>query len=195
MINREKIHEIVKLIYSSNYKTFYVNSLNGKDFVKPAGVFVSLGLTTSLDTLSGVNNLLSGMNEYGSRLVELSSIKVGNQFLNTITNDENPTQYPIENIPEEVMDKERSEAELEELRSKVSLHSDLSTITEYSPKINRLQHLINLLDESNGWDHHGIQKADNEYRIYHLYLNYKKVEGKEYRLGIFVYDKKEDYNH
>lgn len=193
MVSREKIHELVKLINPPTYRTFYINSEDGKEFTKPIGVFVSLGMTTSLDTLMGVCNLIKRTTGYDSILVELSSIKVGDQFLNTIVNKEDPEQYRLADIPGDVMGKEETEEELRSLESKINPQSSLETITEYSPRLTRLQRLYNILGE-NGWESHGIQRVNNEYRIYHLFVNYKKKEGIEYRLGIFVYEQEED-NH
>ncbi len=91
------------------------------------------------------------------------------------------------------MTKEETEKELQDLLQKVSKYSDLETISELSHKVGKLQRLYNQLEESNGWECHRIQKdGDMDYRIFHLYVNYKKDEdGTEYRIGIYV-DEKED---
>ncbi len=93
MVSREKIHELVKLFYQQTYKTFYVNSLDGKEFTQPQGVFVSLGMTTSMKTLDYIKNLLAN-SRYNARIAEIKSIKIDDQFLNTLT-DCDPKQYRL----------------------------------------------------------------------------------------------------
>ena len=73
-INREKLHNLVGLIYSPTYKTFYVNSLDGMSFVKPYGIFVSLGITTSKRTLEEVRQQIAA-HGYDTAIAEISSIK------------------------------------------------------------------------------------------------------------------------
>lgn len=191
MVSREKIHELVKLFYQQTYKTFYVNSLDGKEFTQPQGVFVSLGMTTSMKTLDYIKNLLAN-SRYNAKIAEIKSIKIDDQFLNTLT-DCDPKQYRLSEIPSTVMTKEETEKELQDLLQKVSKYSDLETISELSHKVGKLQRLYNQLEESNGWGCHRIQRdGDMDYKIFHLYVNYKKDEdGTEYRIGIYV-DEKED---
>lgn len=198
MISREKVHERVGLFYQAkrnekpNYKTFYINSSDGIEFSGPLGVFVSLGITTSRETLEAIGKLLSGPGDFTTKVVEISSRKVGDQFLNTVTNEEDPKQYLVDKIPENLMSREEALKELESLKLKMTPLSQLTTIVECSRKVNKLQSLIEKLDETGGWDLHRIQPDPGEtsYRIFHLYVNYCKREGLEYRLGIFVDENK-----
>lgn len=186
MVSREKIHELVGLFYQPMYKTFYINSEDGKEFSKPQGVFVSLGMTTSRRTMENIRDFLAGR-KYSAKIVEISSNKVGDQFLNTVTNSDNPQQYRLEDVPSNVLTKEQVYGELEFMKNRMSPASSLETLTEHSHKVNKLQYLADRLEESNGWDSHMIQRdGDSDYRIYHLYVNYEKREGIEYRLGILV---------
>lgn len=186
MISREKVHDLVKLFYHPTYKTFYINSEDGKEFSKPLGVFVSLGITTSLRTLNNIKDFIESNKEYKAEIVEISSKKIDDQFLNTIINRDNPSQYRLEELPVGIMTREEVIKELDEMKSRMSPAASLETITEYSHRVHKLQYLVDRLDESNGWDSHMIQKEDSDYRIFHLNVNYDKKEGVEYRIGILV---------
>lgn len=191
MLNREKIHELVRLFYHPTYKTFYINSLDEKEVTKPLGVFVSLGMTTAWDTLENIRDLLGGT--YKAEVVEISSKRIGDQFVNTIINRTDPKQFRLEDIPSDVMTKEECEKEYERLmRLMDPERSPKEVLAENAHKFQKLRHLMDRLESTNGWDSHLIQKdGDRDYRIYHLLVNYMKVEGTEYRIGIFVSDEKD----
>ena len=186
MIFREKINEVVEVFYQQNFKTFYINSIDGKTFVKPVGVFVSLGITTSLKALEDIRSVIANTEGYSAVIAEISSKKVGNQFLNTIINLETPKQYTLDNSGENILNKEESEEELRKLKEKMNTDEDIMILQKYAPKISKLQDLINKLTTSNGWESHSILKDGEDYKIYHQNVNYKKEEDIEYRLGIFV---------
>lgn len=187
MVIKEKVHELVRLFYQSVYKTFYINSKNGNDFSKTDGVFVSLGMTTSMKVLENIRDFLGSYKSYKAKIVEIGSKKVGDQYLNWIVQD-NPSQYRLTDLPTSLMGRDKAIEELEGMKQRLNVHSPLEIISEYSYKVSKLQYLIDRLDESNGWNSHMIQKDGNGYRIYHLYVNYEKREGIEYRIGILVTD-------
>lgn len=186
MIFREKINEVVEVFYQQNFKTFYINSIDGKTFVKPVGVFVSLGITTSLKALEDIRSVIANTEGYSAVIAEISSKKVGNQFLNTIINLETPKQYTLDNSGENILNKEESEEELRKLKEKMNTDEDIMILQKYAPKISKLQDLINKLTTSNGWESHSILKDGEDYKIYHQNVNYKKEGDIEYRIGIFV---------
>jgi hypothetical protein len=186
-INRDKVHSLVEVFYQPSFKTFYVNSVDGETFVKPVGVFVSLGITTSLKVLEDIKNIISGSEGYSATLAEIKSKKVAGQFLNTVTCTTGPKQYKITNLSEDIMGEEESKAELERMKNLMNPSQDLDILKEYAPKISRLQDLIDKLTSTHGWDAHLIQKeTSGDYRIFHQYINYKKEGELEYRVGIFV---------
>ena len=97
------------------------------------------------------------------------------------------TQVIQERVPAEVGGHYLRIIRVEEMKNKMSPHASLEILTEYSHRVNKLQYLADRLEESNGWDSHMIQRdGDSDYRIYHLFVNYAKKEGNEYRIGIFV---------
>jgi hypothetical protein len=192
MVDKKKIHELVGVFYRPTYKTFYVNSVDGESFVKPTGVFVSLGITTSLKVIEDIMNTIMENTDYCAQIAEISSKKVGSQFINTLINIDNPQQYRLENFGENVLDEDAAKEELERMMELMSPQQDLSVLNEYAPKISRLQDLINKLTDSNGWGSHAIQKIDESegsYGVFHKLVNYKVEGDTEYRLGIYVREK------
>lgn len=194
-INRDKVHSLVEVFYQPSFKTFYVNSVDGETFVKPIGVFVSLGITTSLKVLEDIKNIIAGSEGYKAVLAEIESKKVAGQFLNTVTCTVDPKQYKIENLSEDIMNESESRAELEKMKGMMDPSQDLDILKEYAPKISRLQDLMDKLTSTHGWDAHLIQKEKSgDYRIFHQYINYKKEGDLEYRVGIFVTEDVENSN-
>lgn len=189
-VSRERIHEIVEVFYQPTFKTFYVNSVDSETFIKPIGVFVSLGITTSLKVIESIGDIISGY-DYNTRIVEISSRKVNGQFLNTITY-ENPSQYMIDESEGNVLGKEEANEELCKLRAYMDPSEDLETVQTYAPKIQKLQELIDELNKTpNGWETHVIN-LDNDtgdYKIFHRLVNYRKESDVEFRIGIFVSSK------
>lgn len=187
-ISREKIHEIVEVFYQPTFKTFYVNSTDEETFIKPIGVFVSLGITTSLKVIESIGEVISGY-DYNTRIVEISSKKVNGQFLNTIVS-ENPSQYTFEDT-DGLLEKEQAYKELERLKKLMNPEESIETIQVYAPKIQKLQELIDELDKTQqGWENHLIKITDDgDYKIFHRIVNYKKDGDIEYRVGIFVSEK------
>ncbi len=188
-INREKLHNLVSLIYQPVYKTFYVNSHDGVSIIKPYGIFVSLGITTSKRTMEEVRQQIAA-HGYETSLAEISSIKDGatGQFINTLIGDKEPSQYPVTDYdPDSVLDEEAANKELEELKSILAAEKNMEILKRTSLKVSRLTDLLQKLNVS-GWTNHFIQKIDdgNDYRIFHKYVNYKKEGDIEYRIGIFV---------
>lgn len=188
-ISREKIHEFVEVFYQPTFKTFYINSVDGATFVKPVGVFVSLGITTSLKVISDIKDVIQDSGDYNAKLAEISSKKIGGQFLNTLTILDNPSQYEVTDVTDDIMNEEQSNAELLRMKTYMNPEEDLKVLQEYAPKISKLQDLIEKLTKSSGWSSHMIKKEDGDYKIFHKYVNYKKDGDLEYRVGIFVSEK------
>ena len=188
-INREKVHEFVEVFYQPTFKTFYINSVDGETFVKPVGVFVSLGITTSLKVITDIKDVIQASGEYNAKLAEISSKKVGGQFLNTLTMLDNPEQYLIVETTDDILDEEQANKELLNMKNYMNPDEDLKVLQEYAPKISKLQDLIDKLTSGNSWSTNLIKKEDGDYKIFHRYVNYKKEGDLEYRIGIFVSEK------
>lgn len=196
MIDKKKIHDLVGVFYRPTYKTFYVNSVDGESFTKPVGVFVSLGITTSYKVIEDIKNIISENNpDCITTIAELSSKKVGSQFMNTIVNVDSPVQYRLSDEGREgVLNESEAKEELDDMVKKMSPDQDLAVLNSLAPKISRLRDLIDRISESGsgGWDSHSIQRipeSEGSYGIFHKLVNYTQVGDIEYRLGIYVREK------
>lgn len=189
-INREKIAQIIDIYYQPTHKEFYVNSNDGVNLVKPIGVFVSLGLTTSMKVLEDIRNLISNSG-YKATIVEISSRNIGERFINVLENINSPKQYRLKGLDTDpsLMNEEESNKVLSEMKEKLNSNSNVEDLMNLAPKVSKLQDLINKLTVSNGWDSHLIQKDGDNFRIFHQFVNYKKEGDVEYRVGIFVTSK------
>lgn len=185
-INREKIKEIVEVFYQPTFKIFYINSEDGENFIKPEKVFVSLGMTTSLKGIENIKGILEN-NGFPSRIVEISSKKISGQFINTVTKFDEVGQFELTELGSDILGKTEAEKELKELREKIKDPLNLDVLREIVPKINQLKRLIDKYDLVGDWDTHFIQKTkDGEYKTFLKYVNYKKEDEVEYRIGILV---------
>ena len=110
-VHKDKIHELVEVFYQRRFKTFYVNSTDGKTFTTPSGVFVSLGITTPMRVLWDMQKVLETQG-YNTCLAEIKSDIIGGQYMNIVTNrKENEIgQYIIDlsQYPEKVMNEVES---------------------------------------------------------------------------------------
>ena len=188
MTIRDKIRNIIEVFYRPKFKIFNINSLDGKVFDHQVGVFVSLGITTSLRVLNDITAVINS-EDNGLRAViaEISSRKVFNQYMNTVTKKTGVSQFLTPNIDSSFLGKEESMKLLEDLKKELSEEADLEDLKNLTPKISKLASLIQKLDKSQGWDNHMIQEDQEEfYRIFHKFVNYKKIDEIEYRIGIYV---------
>lgn len=186
MIERGRIQDLVKVFYQQPFKVFYINSNDGTTFMKPKGLFISLGLTTGMKTLEGLRDVISSTYpETKARIVEIKSKLVsGGQFLNTITENLNPSPYIISEFPDDSLDMEEADNELKVLREKIkeSKDTDIKLITATQ----KLQELVDKLSSGDGWENHRIIKQGTDYKIFHGVTNYLKKDDLEYRIGIYV---------
>ena len=192
MTTRERIKNIIEIFYRPKFKIFNINSLDGKVFNHLEGVFVSLGITTSMKVMEDIAEVINTEdNGLKATITEISSKKVVNQYLNTVVKKTGVEQYLIPNLDEPgLLDKEASLNLLENLKQELTEEADLEDLKNRTPKISKLASLISKLDKSSGWDGHMIQEDKEEfYRIFHKFVNYKKDGDVEYRIGIYVREK------
>ena len=185
-MTREEIHSLVEVFYHPTFKTFYVNSLDGKTFVHPIGVFVSLGITTSMKVLNDIKEIIEAHNGYSAIIAEISSKQIAGQYLNTVTKTNNTEQYVLTEFDCDVMDRTQALEELDKLKKTMNLEDDLEFLKDITPKISKLSDLISRLVKQSSWENHLIQKENGDYRIFHKLVNYKKENEIEYRIGIYV---------
>lgn len=189
----KKIQEVVEIIYQPSFKIFTVNSRNGKDFSKPLGYFVSLGITTSIDTIRDVGSFigdqLKGEIEF-SKVCELETVKMYGQFMNTVTKIESSgtsvDQYESPEYPSIYLDKEKSSELLNNLKGEINKCTNIDSIRRYSSRIGRLTYLINKINKKNDWDSKGISVDGDDFKIFHRKINFIENEGKSLRVGIYI---------
>lgn len=187
MISKEKVKELVSIFYRNTFKVFYINSSDGENTCKPFGLFVSLGITTSPKVLEDMRDILEE-NGYVAKICEISSKRCGDyQFINMLTDNNNPSQYEVSDFEDNIiLTKELAENKLKELKGLINSDQDLEVLRTVVPKVSRLEELINKLNETSGWELHMIQETDDNFSIFHRFVNYKQVDDIEYRLGIYV---------
>jgi hypothetical protein len=186
---RDKIRNIIEIFYRPKFKIFNINSLDGKVFDRLEGVFVSLGITTSMKVMKDIAEVINTEdNGLKATITEISSKRVVNQYMNTVVKRDGVEQYLIPDLDEPgLLDKEASLSLLGNLKKELSEEADLEDLKNLTPRISKLASLISKLDKSSGWDSHMIQEDKEEfYRIFHKFVNYKKVGDIEYRIGIYV---------
>lgn len=190
MIDAIKIQRLVGSIYKNTFKVFEVNSPPGES----NSVFVSLGITTQIETIEKIKEILGSLGKYETRLVELESRKNEKGFINTISQNTNPSQYKLEDLPDNLMSREEAYFEISRLRNEIDpVNSSLSSIVKCGVAVQKLQALLDKLDDTDKWDSHMIQRLDDgNYRIFHLYVNYSKQGDLEKRIGILINEKVRD---
>lgn len=188
-VDKDKIREIVEVFYQAPFKVFNINSEDGKSFSKISGVFVSLGLTTPLQTLIEIKNILNNTG-HKARLAELESTKFCGQFLNKITNksEEEIKPYTL-SAPENSYDEKQTEVLIGDLIQKckpqeVNVENNLGEIIKDIQKIKELQHY---LSASGNWKDSVIVKKETDYKIFRMISNYNQINDEiNYRIGIYV---------
>lgn len=174
---KEKLKVLVSSIYSSEFKIFDVNSENNKfnPEIKDQ-YFISFGLTTSLQVLRGLfKDLLEIDNSLNLEIVEITSKKLSQSYLNSVSSEDPDEQFDAE-VTEFTLNKEQAENKLKELKE------------IESPLAIKLEESINNLNNSNGWLRHLllVNEETDTCQLYHKYINYKKEGDLEYRIGILV---------
>lgn len=178
------LRDIVELFYQPPFKIFNVNSIEGETLVKPFGYFISLGITTPFDVLRNIRDLISG-SDYGfeAKLVELKSIRNEDygDFINVLSNlQENELKKYPSVIPSDIktLGKEEAEKLMTETTDKINSGN-------YSVSVFR-QRLSDTLKKIKNWDDCELLIKDGQPGVFHKFINYKKTNDAEYRIGIYV---------
>ena len=99
-----------------------------------------------MKVLENIREILNTHKGYRAVIVEISSKKIAGQFLNTVTKTEDIEQYMITDFGDDIMDREASIKELEELKKYMNLSENLEVLKEVTPKISKLSNLISKLE-------------------------------------------------
>lgn len=101
MISKEIVTRVVDSCYSSPYKVFTINSYDGYRVTKPLGLFISLGVTTSMKTMSIVLNELRSQLRCNVVLGEIASKYIDGRYINNVVaQGDEVTQYSSDSITE-----------------------------------------------------------------------------------------------
>lgn len=179
------LRDIVELFYHSPFKIFNINSVDGETMVKPFGYFISLGITTSMESLKLIRDFIS-KSDYGfeARLVEIKSTKSEEygDFLNTLSDIPEEDIHKYESpIPEnyQVLGETETKELMTELQDKIT-----SGDFRVSPLRSRITEVLEKIGDQ--WEDYGVQIKDGFPGIFHKYVNYKKASDAEYRIGIYA---------
>ena len=172
MIDKTKLGALVEIFYQQSFKIFYVNSCDGSEFTKPLGVFISLGISTPLETIKKIKDVINAEPKWYARISEVETKREGNQYLNYISKLDVDFQYDFP---------------MEEISEKINSSSDPNDLKEWGPKAIKLR---DLLDGIN-WKTEAIgEKSNGKFFIFHKKINYLKTEDEiEHRIGIYVMEK------
>ena len=190
-VDKERVKEIVEVFYQAPFKVFNVNTEDGQSFSNVSGVFVSLGLTTPLQTLEEIKNILNNTRGHKARLAELKSTRYYGQFLNQITEKDEGDVKPYKlDIPKDSYDEAQTEKLLEEMISicKSSQNDPNNNIGEITQNILKIKELQGLINSTGGWNDSVIfKKSSGEYKVFRKTSNYYQVDDNvNYRIGIYV---------
>ena len=190
-VDKERVKEIIEVFYQAPFKVFNVNTEDGQSFSNVSGVFVSLGLTTPLQTLEEIKNILNNTKGHKARLAELKSTRYYGQFLNQITEKEEEEIKPYKlDTPKESYDEAQTDKLLEEMISicKSSQNDPNNNIGEITQNILKIKELQGLINSTGGWEDSVIfKKSSGEYKVFRKTSNYYQVDDNvNYRIGIYV---------
>lgn len=191
-INKDELKKIVELFYQHDFKIFYINSIDGKNFLKPSKAFISLGITTNPKTLQYIANSITLVNKgLKCTLSEIKSIAKGeNQYLNSIVQifDRNDMVQYKQEVPNGALSRTNADGFLENLKVVLEEAKETHGIgsieaLNINKEIEELEALINRYRDSEDiW----YYKENNKWTIFHECINYRKKKDGEYRLGIIV---------
>lgn len=180
------LRDIVELFYQSPFKIFNVNSTDGETMVKPFGYFISLGITTSMDSIRLIKDYIS-KSDYGfeARIVELKSIKSDKygDYLNILLPTPESEIKKYKSLPPQddslVLEAKEVEEEMEKINKKIQ-DGDF----RFSPIKQKLTEVLEKI--GNDWESKAVLMKNGIPNVYHKYVNYMKTEDSELRIGIYA---------
>lgn len=180
------LRDIVELFYHSPFKIFNINTVDGETMVKPFGYFISLGITTSLESLRQICDYI-GKSDYGfdARIVEICSLrsdKYGDHLNMLLQTPEDKITKYISDTPSDdvqLLDKDEATEFLREFQGQIQEGN-----FEISPVLQKLRETMDKIGDD--WDTKVIQIKEGLPSIFHRFVNYRKEGDLEYRIGIYA---------
>ena len=188
-MNRDSISKIVDGIYPSSYRVFTVNSWDRYTLAKkPIGLFVSLGITTSIATIRKVLNEIA--RSYPNTFMsELESRFINGMYVNYVSRiDDNIEQYS--SMGSECwrsMNENDLNDKIKELKNKiVESGDDVDLVMNYSSKISAISKVLNkFLNGTYNWNDFTVNiiDTDTEFRVASLNKKINFIQESEERDG------------
>lgn len=165
-LNRYEVDNILSSVYGSGYKIYTVNSRDGVKPSSPIGLFLSLGLTTSLSTMSklilDLDKIFTG-NKSISEVISYSP-NMG-KYINYVTKKNVDYQFDSDySLNHKLLNEKSAEKLLNELKSNIRNSKRIDTDCN---RIYKLSSLIAKLKVKYGWENYAIQIDGNtdDFRI------------------------------
>lgn len=170
VITKELVTRLVDCCYPSPYKVFSINSLNGFTTIKPIGLFVSLGITSSMSTIKFVARELSRNLETHVDVVEIESRIINGVYVNKISNHY-PIQYEAGGFDNSLLlNRDKTIEMINGLKSDLmyDIYDDNRSKVLIT-KLHKLYKAMDKLDRTVGtdWDNHSItvMSSGNEFNV------------------------------
>lgn len=203
IINKELVTRVVDNCYSSCYKIFSINSKDGVHINRSTGLFVSLGITTSVNTMRKIKTDLSNQFDTNISIAEIESRLINGRYSNVVTKTSGVEQYDSGALEcGEKLGKDDIDKVVSDLKSKLIESKDCTEkVLEYSRRLSKVSKLLSKLnsgDSLSNWDNMSINliNTDTEFSISIInnkinYTQYKEVRnGTEIivhkRIGILI---------
>lgn len=171
IISKEQVTRVVDDCYSSHYKIFSINSLDGLNLCRPIGLFVSLGITTSLATMKTVSDTLAETLGVDSRIAEISTKMIEGRYLNKVLNSTNVEQYDsgVLTYGKKLKEEDINNL-LADLKSKwMENKEDTKVMLDYSYRLSKVSKLIHRIKSSKSfnWGDYSINlvNTDTEFSL------------------------------
>lgn len=193
-MTKQEIENTVSLFYPSTVKVYYINSSNGKEYVPPyRRIFVSLGITSSIETISQIKDCLDSISYLNASLATIRTVRNSEgRYLNEVIRMGDDYTQEDQYVATGLKDSTESDVILDR-EAALDLSDKLTDDTNYELSY-QLKALISKFDEKGCWSDLGISYNKEEKTVvpFHKYINYRqdKETGAEYRIGIVVEEKK-----
>lgn len=182
IINKELVTRVVDSCYSSPYKIFTINSHDGYTLTKPLGLFVSLGITTSMITMTSVADEISSQLRVNTCLAEISSRLINNRYINCIDKSGNSvTQFSSGAMTEGLkltVDELRDFITDTKARIVKNVNDD-GKVIDLTNRLSKMIKVLNKLESSSSSDHAILIDNDIKFDVFVVTNNINYVQHME----------------
>ena len=176
LINKEMITRVVDELYPSKYKIFTINSEDGINIVKPIGLFVSLGITTSMSTIQMICKKINSSLNISSYVSEIESRMVSGVYVNKITKTEDVSQYDSGILSNgTLIDKNQLLGMIRDVKDKMITSKDDDEFMKYNNILYKLSKISRKMKSSESFSsgNYSVTVSDNNDRFNASLVNNK----------------------